>query len=58
MDTDLETGYEAVAELPLVVQGYELERREPSPSADFTRYRTTLALRGAGETGRARTSPN
>ena len=47
-----ETGYDAVAALPLVVDGYELEHHERSPSADFTRRTTVFALQGDGETGR------
>jgi hypothetical protein len=46
-----ETGYDAVADLPLVVDGYDLEPHERSPSADFTRRTTVFALHGAGETG-------
>jgi L-alanine-DL-glutamate epimerase-like enolase superfamily enzyme len=47
-----ETGYAAVADLPLVVDGYDLEGHERSPSADFTRRTTVFALHGDGRTGR------
>ncbi|MFC7227052.1 hypothetical protein N0B31_06530 [Salinirubellus salinus] len=47
-----ETGYDAVTALPLVVEGYDLEHHERSPSADFTRRTTVFALHGDGETGR------
>lgn len=47
-----ETGYAALAELPLVVEDYDLEHHERSPTPDFTRRTTVFALHGDGETGR------
>jgi hypothetical protein len=44
--------YDAVADLPLTVEGHERTRRERDTSSDFTRVTTTFALSGAGETGR------
>jgi hypothetical protein len=43
--------YETVAELPLEVEGYELEGHELAFSPEFTRRTTTIHLRGAGEEG-------
>jgi hypothetical protein len=43
--------YERVAELPLVVESYELEMLERELGAEFTRYTTLVRLRGAGEEG-------
>jgi hypothetical protein len=43
--------YDAVAELPLHVEGYELERHELPVSSGFTRVSTVIHLRGAGEEG-------
>jgi L-alanine-DL-glutamate epimerase-like enolase superfamily enzyme len=40
-----------VAELPVVVEGYELERLEQPVSSDFTRVTTHVHLRGGGEVG-------
>jgi len=44
--------YETVADLPLTVEGYDLDRRERETSSDFTRVTTTFELRGAGAVGR------
>ncbi|WP_225332788.1 hypothetical protein [Halomicrobium urmianum] len=44
--------YDAVADLPLRVEGYELGVRERDTSSGFARTTTTVALRGDGETGR------
>ncbi len=44
--------YDAVANLPLRVEGYELGVRERDTSSGFTRTTTTVVLRGDGETGR------
>jgi hypothetical protein len=44
--------YDAVADLPLTVEGHARERRERDTSSGFTRVTTTFALSGAGETGR------
>ena len=41
--------YDAVAELPLEVETYELERREHVVSEEFTRVTTVIHLHGAGE---------
>jgi hypothetical protein len=43
--------YDAVAELPLHVSSYELERLELPVSSGFTRVTTVIHLRGAGEEG-------
>ena len=43
--------YDLVAELPLEVDGYELERRELRVSSDFLRVTTTVVLHGGGERG-------
>lgn len=43
--------YARVAELPLLVEGYELERLERAVSSGFTRVTTVIHLRGAGEEG-------
>jgi hypothetical protein len=44
--------YDRVAELPLEIEAVELSLRERETSSDFTRATTTVALHGAGETGR------
>ena len=43
--------YDAVAELTLHVESYELERLELPVSSGFTRVTTVIHLRGAGEEG-------
>jgi L-alanine-DL-glutamate epimerase-like enolase superfamily enzyme len=43
--------YARLAELPLVVDGYELEGLVRDVSSDFTRRSTVIHLRGAGEEG-------
>jgi hypothetical protein len=43
--------YERVADLPLRVEGYELERLEQDVSSGFTRVCTVFHLRGAGQEG-------
>jgi hypothetical protein len=43
--------YDAVAELPLEIDSYELERLELTVSPEFTRVTTLVRLRGAGEEG-------
>jgi hypothetical protein len=43
--------FERVADLPLVVEGYELERLEHPVSSDFVRVTTQIRLRGAGAEG-------
>ena len=43
--------YDALASLPLEVDGYELARLEQAVSSDFTRVTTVLHLQGAGEEG-------
>ena len=43
--------YDALAKLPIRVDGYELERLEQAVSSDFTRVTTVLHLHGAGEEG-------
>jgi L-alanine-DL-glutamate epimerase-like enolase superfamily enzyme len=42
---------EAIAGLPLRIEGYELERLQRDVSSDFTRVSTHIRLRGAGEEG-------
>ena len=43
--------YEAVRDLPLVVESYALDGREHVVSPEFTRKTTTIRLEGAGEEG-------
>ncbi len=43
--------YDRVADLPLEIEGYEVERRELSVSTGFTRVTTVVALLGGGERG-------
>jgi hypothetical protein len=43
--------YDTVADLPLEVESYELERREHAVSPEFTRVTTLVLLRGGGEVG-------
>jgi hypothetical protein len=43
--------YEAIADLPLTVDSYQLEPRERSFGEVFTRMTTVVRLRGAGEEG-------
>jgi hypothetical protein len=43
--------FDAVADLPLEVESYELERREFAVSPEFTRVTTLVHLRGSGEEG-------
>jgi hypothetical protein len=43
--------YGLIAELPLVVEGHELERLDYAVSSEFTRVTTVVRLRGAGEEG-------
>jgi hypothetical protein len=44
--------YDAVADLPLTVESYDLSRRSADTSSGFERVTTVVALHGAGETGR------
>ncbi|MFC7141438.1 hypothetical protein ACFQMA_16560 [Halosimplex aquaticum] len=44
--------YDRVADLPLVVDGFDLDRHEMDTSAGFTRVTTVVELRGDGERGR------
>jgi L-alanine-DL-glutamate epimerase-like enolase superfamily enzyme len=43
--------YERVADLPLEVESYELDRRELAVAPEFTRLTTVIRLRGGGEEG-------
>jgi L-alanine-DL-glutamate epimerase-like enolase superfamily enzyme len=43
--------YELLAELPLLIEGYELEGHEVAFSSEFVRKTTVIRLHGAGETG-------
>jgi hypothetical protein len=43
--------YERISELPLTIEGHELEQREREVSSEFTRVTTTIRLRGGGEDG-------
>jgi L-alanine-DL-glutamate epimerase-like enolase superfamily enzyme len=43
--------FDRVADLPLVVEGYELEQLEQAVSSDFVRTTTQIRLRGGGEEG-------
>ncbi len=44
--------YDAVADLNLEIEGYDLDRRERETSSGFTRATTIVSLHGDGETGR------
>src|SRR4051794_11298388 len=44
--------YEAVRELPLTIESYELEPLEQEVARGFTLRRTVVVLRGSGEEGR------
>ena len=44
--------YDALAPLPVTIDGYRLERRELEVSSGFTRVSTTIVLEGAGFEGR------
>jgi len=44
--------YDAVRELPLTIEGYELEPLEQEVAPEFTLRRTVVVLRGNGEEGR------
>src|SRR6478672_9391761 len=44
--------YDAVRELPLTIEGYELEPLEQEVAREFTLRRTVVVLRGNGEEGR------
>ncbi|MDZ7689311.1 MAG: hypothetical protein U5J64_11500 [Halobacteriales archaeon] len=44
--------YDAVADLDVRVEGYDLELRESETSSGFTRTTTVISLHGDGETGR------
>lgn len=44
--------YEGVAELPVTIDGWTLERNELKVSSDFARVTTTFAARGCGSSGR------
>jgi hypothetical protein len=43
--------YDAVGDLPLVIEGYELDGLEVQARADFLRKTTVVRLQGAGEEG-------
>ncbi len=43
--------YELLAEMPLLVEGYELEGHEVAMSSEFMRKTTVIRLRGPGEEG-------
>jgi hypothetical protein len=43
--------YDLIADLPLTVESYDLERREQAFGPEFTRVTTTFHLRGAGHEG-------
>jgi hypothetical protein len=44
--------FDRIAELPVEIEGADLTLRERETTSDFTRATTTVALHGAGETGR------
>jgi len=44
--------YDRLSDLDIEISGYRLERRAVEVSSGFTRVTTTVALEGAGETGR------
>ena len=43
--------YDLISELPLAIEGHELERLEHEVSSEFTRVTSVVHLRGAGEEG-------
>lgn len=43
--------FELLAELPVEVDGYELQRREQDVSSNFTRVTTTVVMHGGGQRG-------
>ena len=43
--------YESIADLPLTIEGYELQRLAKTVSSGFERVSTVFALQGGGETG-------
>ena len=43
--------YDRIAELPIEIEGYELEPLERDVSSDFTRLSTVIHMRGGGEEG-------
>jgi hypothetical protein len=43
--------YDSVAELPLELESFELDRREHVVSSEFTRVTTVIRLQGSGEEG-------
>jgi hypothetical protein len=43
--------FDRIADLPVSIEGYELERLEQAVSSDFTRVTTVVHLRGGGEEG-------
>jgi L-alanine-DL-glutamate epimerase-like enolase superfamily enzyme len=43
--------FDLVSELPVLVEGYELEGLEQAVSSDFVRHTTVIRLRGGGEEG-------
>lgn len=43
--------YEAVADLPLLIEGYDLVLHERETSSEFTRVSTSVELQGNGHTG-------
>ena len=45
------SAYDRIAELPIEVEGYELEALERDVSSDFTRLSTVIRMRGRGEDG-------
>lgn len=44
--------YDRLADLPLTIEAYELERYERATASGFTRVSSVVRLRGRGETGR------
>jgi L-alanine-DL-glutamate epimerase-like enolase superfamily enzyme len=46
-----ESLWSRVADLPVTIDGYALERRQRDVSSDFTRISTTIRLQGAGTDG-------
>jgi L-alanine-DL-glutamate epimerase-like enolase superfamily enzyme len=43
--------FDRLADLPIAIEGYELEGLEANVSSDFTRLTTLIKIRGGGETG-------
>src|SRR5207302_4331881 len=45
------TTYDRLTDLPIEIEGYELDRLEREVSSEFTRLSTVVRMRGGGEEG-------